>query len=48
MFFLCFKFNRNADITILLTMAEKQRRAEKFKTAVIYEVLYYLTSIIKE
>jgi len=29
-------------------MAEKQRRAEKFKTVVIYEVLYYLTLIIKE
>jgi len=29
-------------------MAEKQRRADKFKTAIIYKVLYYLTSIIKE
>jgi len=29
-------------------MAEKQKQVAEFKTVVIYKVLYYLTSIIKE
>lgn len=29
-------------------MAEKQKHTAEFKTVVIYKVLYYLTSIIKE